>query len=159
MAAVASGALAFAPATDAKAITSQERAELTYSEVKGSGLAAQCPVVRDEYAEGPEALKPGKYKLDMCAEPMDFNVKSKSQDEYEGTKLLTRNSYTLEGMPVDLEVRVGGEGKVQKEEGGMDFNPVGTHLFFPYEHFVDGKFKALLAFRLLCKNLAASVFR
>lgn len=69
-------------------------------QVKGTGIANTCPVV--EGAAAPLKLSGGDYKLGkMCLEPTSFTVKEESQfkggeDEFVGTKLMTRLTYTLD---------------------------------------------------------------
>jgi photosystem II oxygen-evolving enhancer protein 1 len=84
----------------ANALTYNELQNLTYMQVKGTGIANTCPVV--EGAAAPLKLAGGDYKLGkMCLEPTSFTVKEESQfkggeDEFVNTKLMTRLTYTLD---------------------------------------------------------------
>lgn len=88
---IVSGASAEGPP---KRLSYDELQELTYLEVKGSGIANQCPVIKggaDSFA-----FKPGKYQLKkLCLEPTSFKVKAESQfkggaTDFQATKLMTR---------------------------------------------------------------------
>jgi hypothetical protein len=92
----------------ANALTYNELQNLTYMQVKGTGIANTCPVV--EGAAAPLKLAAGDYKLGkMCLEPTSFTVKEESQfkggeDEFVPTKLMTRLTYTLDEVGLLLVV-------------------------------------------------------
>jgi photosystem II oxygen-evolving enhancer protein 1 len=102
----------------------------TYSDVKGSGTANQCPVI----ANGSDkfTIKDGKYTLKkLCLEPTSFTVKAESpfkggSEGFQDTKLMTRLTYTLDEVEGPLTV---GGGKVKFEEkDGIDYAAVTVQL-------------------------------
>eukprot|EP00897_Mesotaenium_endlicherianum_P001699 jgi/Mesen1/1557/ME000134S00668 len=113
-------------------LTFDELQGKTYSELKGTGIANQCPVV-DGGADGFK-FGPGKYQLKkLCLEPTSFTVKaenpfSKTGDEsYQSTKLMTRLTYTLD--EVEGPFTVNGDGSVNfKEVDGIDYAAVTVQL-------------------------------
>jgi len=112
-------------AGSASALTFDEQQGLTYLQVKGTGVANTCPVLSSGTTDV-KSLKAGNYKLDkFCMEPTSFTVKEESQykdreAEFVPTKLMTRLTYTLDGMTGDF--KVGSDGSVQlKEEDGLDY--------------------------------------
>ena len=88
----------------AEALTYNELQNLTYMQVKGTGIANTCPIV--EGAAGALKLSAGDYRVQkMCLEPTSFTVKEESQfkggeDEYVGTRLMTRLTYTLDEVSI-----------------------------------------------------------
>jgi photosystem II oxygen-evolving enhancer protein 1 len=84
----------------ANALTYNELQNLTYLQVKGTGIANTCPVI--ESAGTALKLKSGDYKFEkFCMEPTSFTVKEESafkggDDEFVPTKLMTRLTYTLD---------------------------------------------------------------
>merc|ERR1711973_395010 len=94
------GGLAFGIlAAPARAITAEQFSQLTYQQVKGSGLANRCPTVESNGREIP--VKNGQKLVNVCFEPKSF------AEEFETTKLLTRQTYTLAFI-----------------EGTLDANPI-----------------------------------
>ncbi|KAH7420696.1 hypothetical protein KP509_13G017600 [Ceratopteris richardii] len=100
-------------------------------EVKGSGIANQCPIIKG----GADSLsiKPGKYQLKkLCLEPTSFKVKAESQfkggaPDFQSTKLMTRLTYTLDEIEGPFEV--GSDGSVKFEEkDGIDYAAVTVQL-------------------------------
>lgn len=78
-------------------------------------------------------LKAGSYKLErFCMEPTSFQVKEESQfkggdENFVKTKLMTRLTYTLDGMTGSF--KVDGSGNVElKEDDGIDYAPVTVQL-------------------------------
>merc|ERR1712216_741049 len=62
----------------ANALTYNELQNLTYLQVKGTGIANTCPVIETD--GGPLKLKSGEYKFEkFCMEPTSFTVKEESQ--------------------------------------------------------------------------------
>lgn len=105
----------------------------TYSEIKGTGLANQCPDIVDG-VEGFK-IKPGKYQATkFCLEPTSFTVKEtktskkgETTSEFTKTKLMTRLTYTLDEIEGPFEVR--GDGSVKFEEvDGIDYAAVTVQL-------------------------------
>jgi len=118
-------------AGSANALTYNELQNLTYMQVKGTGIANTCPIV--EGNAGSLKLNPGEYKIQkMCLEPTSFTVKEESQfkggaDEYVNTLLMTRLTYTLDEISGNLKVGGGGD-LTFVEEDGIDYAPVTVQL-------------------------------
>jgi len=111
-------------ASSASALTYNEFQNLTYSQVKGTGLANTCPVLEGEGSE--LTLGAGSYSLEkFCMEPTSFTVKEDSafvggQPEFVKTKLMTRLTYTLDAM--NGAFVIGSDGSVTfSEEDGIDY--------------------------------------
>ena len=85
-------------AQPARAITAEQFSQLTYWQVKGSGLANRCPTVESNG----ESVKvnSGSKIVNMCFEPKSFAVEAETRKgkEFVTTKLLTRQTYTLAFM-------------------------------------------------------------
>jgi photosystem II oxygen-evolving enhancer protein 1 len=108
------GALAFGLATaPADALTKSEINELSYLQVKGTGLANRCPEV---VGEGSITPKSGQRLVDMCIEPKAWAVEEevgkagKTEKKFVNSKVMTRQTYTLDGI----------EGKIENS-GGITF--------------------------------------
>jgi len=108
----------------ANALTYNELQNLTYLQVKGTGIANTCPVI--ESAGTALKLKSGEYKFEkFCMEPTSFTVKEESQfkggeDEFVPTKLMTRLTYTLDEMSGTIKVD-GAGGLTFTEQDGIDY--------------------------------------
>jgi photosystem II oxygen-evolving enhancer protein 1 len=106
----------------AQAITKSELNELTYLQVKGTGLANRCPEV---VGEGSITPKSGQKLVDMCIEPKAFAVEEeigkagKTEKKFVNSKVMTRQTYTLDGIEGPLEV--GGGSITFKEKEGIDY--------------------------------------
>ena len=111
----------------ASALTRSDIDQLSYMEVKGTGLANRCPEV--ESSGKVIKLDSGKqYKIvDLCLEPKSFHVEEEVQGKRKGemkksfvdTKLMTRATYTLTGIEGDLKVT--NNGLVFEEKEGIDY--------------------------------------
>ncbi|ACO67067.1 photosystem II manganese-stabilizing polypeptide [Micromonas commoda] len=118
-------------AGSAQAVTYDELQGLTYLQVKGTGLANTCPVV--ETGGSGSSIKGGDYALEkFCMEPTSFTVKEESafkagESEFVKTKLMTRLTYTLDGMTGSFKVGSDGSVAVQ-ERDGLDYAPVTVQL-------------------------------
>lgn len=120
-------AAALAGPQSANALTKADVDQLTYSEVKGSGLANRCPEV--EGAKGTIKLDSAKnYKIvDLCLEPKTFLVeeevsgkrKGESKKAFVDTKLMTRATYTLAGIEGPL--KSSGDTITFEERDGIDY--------------------------------------
>lgn len=115
---------------DAHAITSEERAQLSYLQVKGTGLANRCSEVK-----GTDTLnvKAGSKMVDFCMEPKAFfveesatNKKGEMKTEFVATKLMTRQTYTLDGM--SGTIKDDGGKLTFVEEDGIDYAPTTVQL-------------------------------
>lgn len=141
----------------AQALSYDQLQSLTYLQVKGSGLAAQCPVM--EQGSDASALKEGSYRMsDFCMEPTSFTIREesslrggKTKTEFVPTIVVTRQTYTLSQMNGSLNVNSDGTGEL-KEEEGIDFQaltlqlPGGEHapmLFTIKEVDVKGPLSAM----------------
>jgi len=109
----------------ANALTRDETLSLSYAQVKGTGLANRCPEVVGEQTISLQSGK--KYKItDFCVEPKSWQVeeevgvkKGQPVKEFVNTKLMTRQTYSLDGISGELEVK---DGKaVFTEKDGMDY--------------------------------------
>jgi len=112
------GVLAPAPAS---AITADQFQSLTYNQIKGSGLANRCPTV-----DGSGSIQvSGKMKMEnMCFEPKSYAVEMTLPDgktEFVNTRLMTRQTYSLEGIKGDM-INEGSNIKFV-ETDGVDFAP------------------------------------
>lgn len=124
-AAVAAGVMAASLASPALAITADERAQLSYLQVKGTGLANRCSEV-----VGTDSLsvKSGTSMVDFCLEPKAFfveetttNKKGDTKTDFVATKLMTRQTYTLDGISGTWKDE---GGKLTfTEEDGIDYAP------------------------------------
>jgi photosystem II oxygen-evolving enhancer protein 1 len=115
-------ALSLSVASGAQALTYDEIKGLTYSQVRGSGLANTCP----ELVTGTDKLDLGKYKgfKEMCLEPSSVVVEADlgAGKAYQPSKLMTRNTYSLAQLTGTLS---GGQ---WKEQEGIDFAPTTVKL-------------------------------
>lgn len=107
---------------------------ISYDDVKGSGLANQCPQLAGSTLE-PIAIDTSQFYSikDFCLQPEKFLVRSDSplmkrqKGEFVDSKLLTRKSFTLD--QVRGEMQVDSEGYVTLvSKGGFDFQPVTVQL-------------------------------
>jgi photosystem II oxygen-evolving enhancer protein 1 len=124
-AAAAAALLTAGIASPALAITAEERAQLSYLQVKGTGLANRCSEVK-----GSDSLsvKSGAKLVDFCLEPKAFfveqtvsNSKGDVKTDFVATKLMTRQTYTLDGISGSFS-DAGGKLKLT-EEDGIDYAP------------------------------------
>ncbi|KAL9139250.1 Photosystem II extrinsic oxygen evolving enhancer (psbO) [Amphidinium carterae] len=103
----------------AQAITSEQFEQLTYEQVKGSGLANRCPTVEMEGST--IKVSSGARMKKMCFEPKSFAVEAetKSGKKFVNTRLVTRQTYTLEQIEGQLKSEGGNLTFI--EEDGIDF--------------------------------------
>merc|ERR1719410_804409 len=104
------GAIAVGVATStpdaANALTKSQINELSYLQVKGTGLANRCPEVKGEDTITP---KSGSKLVDMCIEPKAWAVEEeigrggKTEKKFVNSKVMTRQTYTLEGIEGNLD--------------------------------------------------------
>jgi len=115
-------------AAPAQAITKAELNQLSYLQVKGTGLANRCPEVIGE-----DSIKPtsGQKLVDMCIEPKAWAVEEeigkggKTEKKFVTSKVMTRQTYTLDGIEGDL-TKSGGIVFTEKE--GIDYAPTTVQL-------------------------------
>jgi photosystem II oxygen-evolving enhancer protein 1 len=101
---------------------------LTYNDIKGSGLANNCPTLV-ETARGSIPLDPsGSYKLTgLCLQPTNFFVKEepankREQAQFVPGKLLTRLTSSIDQVEGTLKINSDGS-LTFIEEDGLDFQP------------------------------------
>merc|ERR1719437_249328 len=116
------GAVAFGVAVaPSEAITKQELDQLSYLQVKGTGLANRCPEVIGEDTITP---KSGSRLTEMCIEPKAWAVEEeigkagKTEKKFVNSKVMTRQTYTLEGIEGKLVVD---NGITFTEKEGIDY--------------------------------------
>jgi photosystem II oxygen-evolving enhancer protein 1 len=117
------GAAALTVATaPAQALTKSEINSLTYLQVKGTGLANRCAEVVGEDSITP---KSGQKIVDMCIEPKAWAVEEeigkagKTEKKFVNSKVMTRQTYTLEAIEGPLKVEGGNIVFTEKE--GIDY--------------------------------------
>ncbi|MEL7143703.1 MAG: photosystem II manganese-stabilizing polypeptide [Cyanobacteria bacterium J06631_9] len=102
---------------------------LSYDDIRGSGLANDCPALTGTNMDSIPVDAGQTYRVKaLCLQPKTFlvnnkpTVKQQSENFVEG-KLLTRSSFTLDQISGDLRVTPNGE-LTFVEQGGFDFQPV-----------------------------------
>ncbi|TFJ80937.1 hypothetical protein NSK_007580 [Nannochloropsis salina CCMP1776] len=117
------GGSAFLAPSISNALTKEDLSSLSYLQVKGTGLANRCPEV---VGEGSIALQGGKtYQLsDLCLEPKTWQVeeevtnkRGETTKSFVNTKLMTRQTYSLDGVSGDISVGEGGKIKFEEKDG------------------------------------------
>uniref|UniRef100_A0AAU8MMD0 Chloroplast PsbO n=2 Tax=Chroomonas placoidea TaxID=173977 RepID=A0AAU8MMD0_9CRYP len=112
----------------ANAITTEDIRGLTYSQVKGTGLANRCPEVSEQNAGGTiKFADDKKYKVtELCLEPKSFQIeeevtkrRGETKKEFVDTKLMTRATYSLTGIEGPIVFKDGGLTFLEK--GGIDY--------------------------------------
>lgn len=129
---LAAAALVSFPAEAApKRLTFDELQSQTYSELKGTGIANQCPTL----STGVEgfAFPAGEYRYKkLCMEPTSFTVKAETpfkgaEESFQKVKLMTRLTYTLDEIEGQLNVAKDGTVSLT-EEDGIDYAAVTVQL-------------------------------
>eukprot|EP00413_Alexandrium_margalefii_P049543 CAMPEP_0204609574 /NCGR_PEP_ID=MMETSP0661-20131031/60997_1 /ASSEMBLY_ACC=CAM_ASM_000606 /TAXON_ID=109239 /ORGANISM="Alexandrium margalefi, Strain AMGDE01CS-322" /LENGTH=329 /DNA_ID=CAMNT_0051621263 /DNA_START=48 /DNA_END=1037 /DNA_ORIENTATION=+ len=87
-----------------RALTAEQYSQLTYNQVKGSGLANRCPTVESRGSSVPVKADGAKI-TNLCFEPKSWAVEAETDKgtEFVTTKLLTRQTYTLAFINGDLK--------------------------------------------------------
>lgn len=123
------GAVAFSVAAGpAQALTKSQLNELSYLQVKGTGLANRCAEVIGEDTITP---KSGQKLVDMCIEPKAWAVEEevgkagKTEKKFVNSKVMTRQTYTLEGIQGNIE---NSGSIVFTEKEGIDYAPTTVQL-------------------------------
>jgi len=128
-AAVLAGAAVFGATLPAQAITKSELNQLSYLQVKGTGLANRCSEVIGEDTITP---KSGSRLTEMCIEPKAWAVEEeigkagKTEKKFVNSKVMTRQTYTLEGIEGDIKTDGGAITFLEKE--GIDYAPCTVQL-------------------------------
>ncbi len=106
---------------------------LTYDQVRGTGLANNCPGLV-ETSRGAIAINPQKsYAVkDMCLQPSNYFVKEEPVNkrqtaEFIAGKVLTRYTSSLDQISGTISVQPDGT-LVFREEAGIDFQPITVQL-------------------------------
>jgi len=127
-AALAGAAVVGLAASPAQALTKSQTNELSYLQVKGTGLANRCPEVIGEDSITP---KTGQKLVEMCIEPKAWAVEEeigkggKTEKKFVNSKVMTRQTYTLDGIEGILK----NDGKIQfTETEGIDYAPCTVQL-------------------------------
>ena len=100
-----------------------------YLQVKGTGLANRCPEVIGEDTISP---KSGARLTEMCIEPKAWAVEEeigragKTEKKFVNSKVMTRQTYTLDGIEGSLTSE-GGKIVFQEQEG-IDYAPTTVQL-------------------------------
>ncbi len=110
-----------------------DRANLSYMEMKDTGLAGYCPTM-DETARGSISLDAGQsYRItELCLQPNDYFVKeepksARKEAEFVAAKSLTRYTSSIEQVSGDLILN--GDGSLTfAEKDGMDFQAITVQL-------------------------------
>merc|ERR1712084_166341 len=116
-------------AAPAQAITKAELNQLSYLQVKGTGLANRCPEVIGEDTISP---KTGSKLVDMCIEPKAWAVEEEvgkagqTSKKFVNSKVMTRQTYTLDG--IEGVIDVSGGAITFKEQEGIDYAPTTVQL-------------------------------
>jgi len=121
-AAAAVGFVAAGVVQPAAALTKSQIQELTYLQVKGTGLANRCAEVIGDDTITPKA---GARLVDMCIEPKAFAVEEeigrggRTEKKFVNSKVMTRQTYTLEA--IEGPITTSGGSITFKEEEGIDY--------------------------------------
>merc|ERR1719251_15505 len=115
-------------AAPAQALTNSQINELSYLQVKGTGLANRCAEV-----VGEDSIKPtsGQRLTEMCIEPKAWAVEEeigkagKTEKKFVNSKVMTRQTYTLEGIQGKID---NSGGITFKEKEGIDYAPTTVQL-------------------------------
>jgi len=112
----------------AQALTKSQINELSYLQVKGTGLANRCPEVIGEDSITP---KTGQKLVEMCIEPKAWAVEEeigkagRTEKKFVNSKVMTRQTYTLDG----IEGNIKNDGKIVfTETEGIDYAPTTVQL-------------------------------
>jgi photosystem II oxygen-evolving enhancer protein 1 len=111
------------------------KGDFTYEDIRGTGLANTCPQLEESFGRGAIPVEPGKtYSLtDLCLQPISFFVKEElggkrsAKSEYLPTKIMTRQTSSIESVSGTLTADQDGS-LTFKEEDGLDFQAVTVQL-------------------------------
>ncbi|CAK0738062.1 hypothetical protein CVIRNUC_000988 [Coccomyxa viridis] len=119
--AAAAAAFTLACAPNAQAITYKDLQNMTYNEVRGTGLAAVCPIIEEGTTDLSD-IKPGSYKLQqLCLEPTKIWVKEAgvmkdAPADWAKATLLTRQTTNLSDISADMDVSPGGRVSFREDD-------------------------------------------
>ncbi|MDB9526394.1 photosystem II manganese-stabilizing polypeptide [Oscillatoria sp. CS-180] len=106
---------------------------LSYDDIRGSGLANNCPQLTETNLDSIEIDANQSYQLkELCLQPKTFLVRrsplmKRSEGKFVATRPLTRKSFSLDQIAGSLTLNP--EGNVTfVEQGGFDFQPVTVQL-------------------------------
>lgn len=105
---------------------------LDYDDIRGTGLANNCPQLKGTTMDTIELAQNEPYQLkEMCFQPTTFLVKKETlkhqSARFVESKLLTRKSFSLDQVSGDLRSNSSGQ-LTFNERGGFDFQPVTVQL-------------------------------
>jgi len=110
----------------ANAMTKAENAQLSYLQVKGTGLANRCADVTGEDRIQPTS---GQTIVEMCMEPTSFAIEHEFGNEQKGitrefvpARIITRQTYSLDAIEGPITIENGN--LVFHEKEGIDYAPV-----------------------------------
>ncbi|MEM1239650.1 MAG: photosystem II manganese-stabilizing polypeptide [Cyanobacteria bacterium P01_H01_bin.26] len=106
---------------------------LSYDDIKGSGLANNCPQLAQSSLDAIAIGANQSYQLNgLCLQPEEFLVRrspliKRQESKFVRTKPLTRESFSLDQVSGSLQI--GDDGSLTfVEQGGFDFQPVTVQL-------------------------------
>ncbi len=110
-----------------------DKSQLTYDQVKDTGLANKCPRLASSRRGTIEIEPNSRYQIkDMCLQPTEFFVKKEPQNprqeaRFISGKLLTRSASSLDQIIADVKVSENGQFYF-RELDGIDFQPITVKL-------------------------------
>ncbi len=120
--------MAVSPFAD-RAIAAVDRT-LSYDQIRGTGLANQCPDVISSRGRGIIPIESGKTVqiTEMCLQPTSFFVKEESNNkrkkaEFVASKLMTRATSSIDYVKAVVTALPDGSLKMQEQEG-LDYQPI-----------------------------------
>lgn len=122
-------ALCFSMLTACSTVPKVGDGSLSYDDIKGSGLANNCPQLTETNMDSIAVEANRSYQLKgLCLQPETFLVKrsplmKRQAGKFVDSKLLTRSSSTLDQISGDLQSDPSGN-LTFIERGGFDFQPV-----------------------------------
>jgi photosystem II oxygen-evolving enhancer protein 1 len=126
-------ALCFSLLTACAESPALSREDMTYDQIRGTGLANSCPQLA-ETSRGSIPIEPGKsYNLtSLCLQPTSFQVKEEAinkrqASEYVSSKLMTRYTSSIDAVQGSLKLNSDGS-LTFTEEDGLDFQAVTVQL-------------------------------
>jgi photosystem II oxygen-evolving enhancer protein 1 len=126
-------ALCFSLLTACAESPALSREDMTYDQIRGTGLANSCPQLA-ETSRGSIPLESGtSYNLtSLCLQPTSFLVKEEATNkrqaaEYVSTKLMTRYTSSIDAVQGSLKLNSDGS-LTFIEEDGLDFQAVTVQL-------------------------------